>query len=89
MEVARNWNPENRFLENVRKLATDHDIVLIYDESTSGFRQTFGGLHKQYGVNPDMATFGKALGNGYAITTVLGRREVMEAAQASFISSTF
>lgn len=89
MEVSRNAEPENNFLHKVRKLATDHDIVLIFDECTSGFRETFGGLHKKYGVEPDMAIFGKALGNGYAITAVIGRREVMEAAQGTFISSTF
>jgi len=89
MEVARNSGPENGFLEKVRELATQKGIVLIFDECTSGFRQTFGGLHKLYGVDPDMATVGKALGNGYAITGVIGRREVMEAAQTTFISSTF
>jgi len=50
---------------------------------------TFGGLHKLYGVEPDMALFGKALGNGYAITAVIGKREVMQAAQTTFIGSTF
>jgi len=89
MEVCRNMGPEPGFLENVRKLATDRGIVLIFDECTSGFRATFGGLHKKYGVEPDMALFGKALGNGYAITAVIGRREVMDAAQGTFISSTF
>jgi glutamate-1-semialdehyde 2,1-aminomutase len=63
--------------------------VLIFDECTSGFRETFGGLHLKYGVEPDMAMFGKALGNGYAITAIIGRRAVMEAAQSTFISSTF
>jgi glutamate-1-semialdehyde 2,1-aminomutase len=62
---------------------------LIFDECTSGFRQTFGGLHKLYGVEPDMALFGKAIGNGYAITATIGKRAVMEAAQNTFISSTF
>lgn len=89
MEVSRNKGPEPGFLESVRKLATDRGIVLIFDECTSGFRQTFGGLHKEFGVDPDMAMFGKALGNGYAITAAIGRREVMEAAQTTFISSTF
>ncbi|MFH0780873.1 MAG: aminotransferase class III-fold pyridoxal phosphate-dependent enzyme [Pseudomonadota bacterium] len=89
MEVSRNQGPEDGFLEKVRELATKKNIVLIFDECTSGFRQTFGGLHKLYGVEPDMAMFGKALGNGYAITATVGRREVMEAAQTSFISSTF
>ena len=89
MEVSRNTGPKNNFLQKVRELATDKGIVLVFDECTSGFRQTFGGLHKLYGVEPDMAMFGKALGNGYAITATIGRREVMEAAQSTFISSTF
>lgn len=89
MEVSRNMGPEDNFLQKVRQLATERNIVLIFDECTSGFRQTFGGLHKMYGVEPDMAMFGKALGNGYAITATIGKREVMEAAQKTFISSTF
>lgn len=89
MEVSRNHGPEDGFLQKVRDLATAKGIVLIFDECTSGFRQTFGGLHKLYGVEPDMAMFGKALGNGYAITATIGRKEIMEAAQTTFISSTF
>ena len=89
MEVVRNMGPEDNFLQKVRKLATDRSIVLIFDECTSGFRETFGGLHKKYGVEPDMAMFGKALGNGYGITATIGKREIMEAAQTTFISSTF
>lgn len=89
MEVVRNNGPQDNFLHKVRQLATERGIVLIFDECTSGFRQSFGGLHKLYGVEPDMAMFGKALGNGYAITATIGRREVMEAAQSTFISSTF
>lgn len=89
MEVVRNMEPEDDFLHKVRKLATDRGIVLIFDECTSGFRETFGGLHKKYGVEPDIAMFGKALGNGYGITAIIGRREVMEATQSTFISSTF
>ena len=89
MEVVRNMGPEDNFLHKVRKLATERGIVLIFDECTSGFRETFGGLHIKYGVEPDMAMFGKALGNGYGITATIGKREVMEAAQTTFISSTF
>ncbi len=89
MEVARSTGPENNFLQKVRKLATDKGIVLVFDECTTGFRETFGGLHKKYNVEPDMAMFGKALGNGYAITAIIGRQEVMDAAQTTFISSTF
>ena len=89
MEVMRNKGPEDNFLQRVRDLATKRGIVLIFDECTSGFRQTFGGIHKMYGVEPDMAMFGKALGNGYGITATIGRREIMESAQSTFISSTF
>jgi glutamate-1-semialdehyde 2,1-aminomutase len=89
MEVSRNEVPVDGFLQKVRKLATENGIVLVFDECTSGFRQTYGGLHSLFGVEPDMAMFAKALGNGYAITATIGRREVMEAAQTSFISSTF
>jgi glutamate-1-semialdehyde 2,1-aminomutase len=89
MEVSRNEEPENDFLQKVRNLATRNNIVLIFDECTSGFRETFGGLHKKYGVEPDIAIFAKALGNGYAISACIGRKEFMEAAQSTFISSTF
>ena len=89
MEVQRSTPPKPGFLEGVRDLCTRRGIVLIFDECTSGFRETFGGLHLKYGVEPDMAMFGKALGNGYAITATIGRRSVMEAAQNTFISSTF
>jgi glutamate-1-semialdehyde 2,1-aminomutase len=89
MEVSRNLGPSDDFLHKVRQLASARGIVLIFDECTSGFRQTDGGLHKLYGVEPDMAMFGKAMGNGYAITAAIGRREIMEAAQTTFISSTF
>ena len=89
MEVFRNGPPKNNFLKKVRDLATRNNIVLIFDECTSGFRQTYGGLFKLYKVNPDIALFGKALGNGYAITAIVGKREIMENAQNSFISSTF
>lgn len=89
MEVSRNKGPEGNFLHKVRQLASERGIVLVFDECTSGFRQSFGGLHKLYGVEPDIALFGKALGNGYAITATIGRREIMEAAQSTFISSTF
>jgi glutamate-1-semialdehyde 2,1-aminomutase len=89
MEVVRNKGPEDNFLQKVRQLATERGIVLIFDECTSGFRETYGGIHKKFGVEPDVAMFGKALGNGYAITAIVGKREVMEAAQTTFISSTF
>lgn len=89
MEVVRNFGPENNFLQKVRDLATRKNIVLIFDECTSGFRETYGGVYKKFDVEPDLAMYGKTIGNGYALTAVVGRRSVMEAAQKTFISSTF
>ena len=89
MEVSRSSEPEEGYLESVRELATKNSIILIFDECTSGFRETFGGVHKKYGVNPDIMMLGKTLGNGYAITAVLGKRDIMKAAEETFISSTF
>ena len=89
MEVLRNFDPENNFLQKVRNLASLKGIVLIFDECTSGFRETYGGIFKKFDVIPDMTIFSKTMGNGYAITAVVGKKSVMEAAQNTFISSTF
>ena len=89
MEVSRSSLPKKDFLEKIRKLCDEKKIILIFDECTSGFRKTFGGLHKLFNVNPDIAVFGKALGNGYAVNAVIGKRSIMESAKSSFISSTF
>ena len=89
MEVSRNEGPIDNYLQKVRDIATENKIILIFDECTSGFRETFGGLHKKYNVEPDLAIFAKALGNGYAISACIGRQRFMQAAQQTFISSTF
>lgn len=89
MEVGRSELPNIEFLKEVRNLATKNKIVLIFDECTSGFRRNLGGLHMITGVYPDISMFGKALGNGYAITAVIGRGSIMSKANNSFISSTF
>ncbi len=89
MEVCRNTQPNIPFLKKVRNLCTEKKIVLIFDECTSGFRQNLGGLHQKINVIPDLVILGKALGNGYAITAVLGKSEVMDSAKSSFMSSTF
>jgi len=89
MEVIRNFEPKDGFLKRVRDLTTKKNIVLIFDECSSGFRETFGGIFKKYNVEPDIVMFGKTIGNGYALTAVVGKKSVMEAAQATFISSTF
>ena len=89
MEVVRNFGPENNFLQKVRELATKRGIVLIFDECTSGFRETFGGIHLKHKIQPDMCILGKALGNGYAINAILGNDYSMHNFNNTFISSTF
>lgn len=82
--------PQPGFLEGVRQLATAHEAVLIFDEIRTGFRVSLGGAQARYGVTPDLATFGKAMANGYPISAVVGKREVMNAVESKvFISSTF
>ena len=87
MEIFRNIPPNKNFLKKVRELATKKNIVLIFDECTSGFRESYGGLHLKYKILPDVCILGKALGNGFPITAVLGKKEIMQNAQTSFISS--
>jgi glutamate-1-semialdehyde 2,1-aminomutase len=89
MEVLHSEEPKDDFLHKIRDIATKKNIILIFDEISSGFRQTFGGIHKLFNIEPDMAVFGKALGNGYPITAVIGKRDIMDEAQSTFISSTF
>jgi glutamate-1-semialdehyde aminotransferase len=89
MEVQRNNVPKNNFLKKIRELCNKKNIILIFDECTSGFRESFGGLHLNYNVNPDILILGKALGNGYAINAVLGNKDIMNASNKTFISSTF
>jgi glutamate-1-semialdehyde 2,1-aminomutase len=88
MEPVRGDAPVPGFLEQVRDIATAIGAVLIFDEITAGFRLTTGGAHLVYGVEPDMAVFAKALSNGYPMAAIIGRGEVMQAAQGTFISST-
>ena len=89
MEVERNEKPKKNFLQEVRKLTQKYNIKLIFDECSSGFRETYGGLHLKYKVYPDIALFGKTLGNGYAINAVVGKKDVMKCYKKTFISSTF
>lgn len=89
MEVIRNIHPKDNFIQKVRDLATKRGIVLIFDECSSGFRESFGGIFNNYSVYPDMAMFGKTIGNGYALTAIVGKDSIMKSAQDTFISSTF
>ncbi len=89
MEPYRHVMPDGKFLRHVRAEATRVGALLIFDEITIGFRLCFGGAHKLTGVQPDMAVFAKALGNGHPIGAVIGTKAAMEGAHNSFISSTY
>ena len=89
MEVKRYIEPKNDFLKKVRDLCDKKNIILIFDECTTGFRENYGGLHQNYKVYPDIAMYGKAIGNGYAINAIVGKKELMLNSKDSFISSTF
>ncbi len=89
MEPLRNYEPEPGFLEEVREIATSIKAVLIFDEVSAGWRLITGGAHLVYGVTPDIAVFAKGMSNGYPMAAVIGTADTMQAAQDSFISSTY
>lgn len=89
MEPIRDHDPEPGFLEEVRNIATRLGAALIFDEITSAFRLNTGGAHLLYGIQPDIAVFAKAMSNGYPMAAIIGRGNVMQAAQSTFISSTY
>jgi glutamate-1-semialdehyde 2,1-aminomutase len=90
LEASRGASlPAPGFLEGLRELATAHGAVLIFDEVVTGFRLGLGGAQERFGVVPDMATYAKAISNGYAMGAVVGRAEVMSAVGDMFVSSTY
>jgi len=89
MEPIRSIQPQPGFLEGIRAIADEIGAVFIIDEISAGFRMNSGGAHLLLGVTPDIAVFSKALGNGYPIGAVIGKGEIMGAAQNTFISSTY
>lgn len=88
IEPARGEDAPAGYLKALRDLASEIGAVLIFDEITSGFRMCAGGIHRNYGVHPDMAVFAKSMANGYAMSVVMGTETVMQSAQTTFISST-
>ncbi|MDA1314234.1 MAG: aminotransferase class III-fold pyridoxal phosphate-dependent enzyme [Acidobacteria bacterium] len=89
MEPTRSSDPAPGFLEGVRSLCDETGAVLVFDEISVGWRLILGGAHRKYNVEPDIAVFAKAISNGHAMAAVIGRAAVMQAAQESFISSTY
>lgn len=89
LEGARYDFPNPDFIVGVNALAKQYNCLLVLDEITSGFRLTDGGVYKLNDFDPDIVVFGKGLGNGYAISAVVGKKDVMDVAQDTFMSSTF
>ena len=81
--------PNGGFLEGVKKIAHENDAVLIFDEIRTGFRVSMGGAEQYYNVFPDMACFSKAMANGYPISAVVGKKDIMLPSQQTKISATF
>lgn len=88
MEPARNTYGCNSFLRAIRKITSKNNCILIFDEITSGWRVNTGGIHMKLGIFPDLATFGKTLANGISMSALIGKKEIMEEANKTFISST-
>ena len=89
MEPMRYDAPRDGFLDKVRALADETGAILIFDEITSGWRTHHGGLHLRLGVTPDVAVFAKAMSNGFPMAAIIGRGAVLDAAQRTFVSSTY
>ena len=88
VEPARGEDAPKDYLISLKAFAQEIGAVLIFDEITSGFRMCAGGIHLNYGVNPDIAVFAKSMANGYAMASIIGTETVMSSAQCTFISST-
>ena len=82
-------DPAPGFLEGVRDSTHRHGALLVFDETITGFRYSNGGAQELFGVTPDLATFGKGLANGYPLSAVAGRRELMKLMEDIFFSVTF
>ena len=89
MEPIRSEYPQKEFISTIEIKTKEIGAVLIVDEITAGWRLCVGGAHLILGINPDIAVFGKAISNGFPMGAIIGKSEVMEAAQDTFISSTY
>jgi glutamate-1-semialdehyde 2,1-aminomutase len=89
MEPMGFEEPKDQFLHKVKELASQNGSLFILDETITGFRIANGGAQELYGITPDMATFGKGMGNGYPISVITGRANVMKLMEEVFFSFTF
>jgi len=89
VETIRNIYPDDEFFNIIRDTCYKEGIVLIFDEITSGFRINTAGAHMEYGYEPDIAVFAKAMTNGYPMAAIIGKKDVMNVAQDTFVSSLY
>ncbi|WP_413173373.1 aminotransferase class III-fold pyridoxal phosphate-dependent enzyme [Anabaena azotica] len=89
LEPMNVFPPKDNFLEKVQDLTHQHNAILIFDETVTGFRVAKGGAQEYFGVIPDLATFGKGLANGYPISAVAGKADIMKLMEEIFFSFTF
>jgi len=89
LEPMNTHFPKDNFLQKVKDICQQHGAVLIFDETITGFRFSMGGAQQLFGVTPDLATFGKGMANGYPISAVVGRKDIMMLMQDIFFSGTF
>jgi len=89
LEPMNVTEPLPGFLESVKELAHKHGALLIFDETVTGFRYANGGAQQYFGITPDIATFGKGLANGYPVSAVAGRADIMQLMEEVFFSFTF
>lgn len=88
LESIRNVKPDKKFIDVIAKVTKEQGIVFVVDEISAGWRLNAGGAHLVLGIKPDIAVFSKAISNGFPMGVVIGKKDVMQAAQKSFISST-
>jgi glutamate-1-semialdehyde-2,1-aminomutase len=89
LEPVNFYEPRDGFLEAVKELTHRHGALLIFDEIITGFRMALGGAQEYFGVVPDLAAFGKAMGNGMPISAIVGKAEIMRLFEEAFFSFTF
>lgn len=89
LEPMNTHFPQEDFLKKVKALCQQHGAVLIFDETITGFRFSMGGAQELFGITPDLATFGKGMANGYPVSAVVGRKDIMMLMEDIFFSGTF
>jgi glutamate-1-semialdehyde 2,1-aminomutase len=89
LEPMTSEYPKNNFLSEVKDLAKKNNSILIFDETITGYRYSIGGAQLEFNVTPDLTTLGKGIANGYPLSAIVGKREIMKEIENIFFSGTF